>query len=115
VRRFAPQPRPGLIAALRESRVMLYRGDPGETFCLAVAEAQALGVPAVVQPIGALKERVLHGATGFLAGDEASFARHAVALLSDEALWRRQHETALRLQQGASADDVAQQFEALLA
>jgi glycosyltransferase involved in cell wall biosynthesis len=115
VRRFPPQPRPALIAALRASRVMLYRGDPGETFCLAVAEAQALGVPAVVQPIGSLKERVLHGATGFLAGDEASFARHAIALLSDEALWRRQHETALRLQQGLGADEVAQQFEALIA
>ena len=27
---------------------MLYRGDPGETFCLSLAEAQAMGVPAVV-------------------------------------------------------------------
>ena len=33
------------VAALRGARVMLYRGDPGETFCLAVAEAQALVLP----------------------------------------------------------------------
>ena len=31
---------------------MLYRGDPGETFCLALAEAQAMGVPAVVHAAG---------------------------------------------------------------
>ena len=33
---------------------MLYKGDPGETFCLSIAEAQALGIPCVVQPIGSL-------------------------------------------------------------
>lgn len=114
VRRFAPLPRAELIAALRGARVMLYRGDPSETFCLAVAEAQALGVPAVVQPIGSLPERVQDGSTGFISADEESFARHAIALLSDEALWRRQHEAALRLQGGLSADEVAQRFEALL-
>jgi glycosyltransferase involved in cell wall biosynthesis len=114
VRRFAPLPRNALIAALRGARVMLYRGDPGETFCLAVAEAQALGLPAVVQPIGSLPERVQNGITGFIAPDADDFARHAIALLSDDALWRRQHEAALRLQRGLSGDEVAQRFEALL-
>jgi len=115
VRRFAPVPRAELIAALRRSRAMLYRGDPGETFCLAVAEAQALGVPAIVQPLGSLPERVQDGITGFVVPDEESFARHAVALLGDDGLWRRQHEAALRLQGGLSADEVAGRFEALLA
>ncbi len=114
VRRFAPLPREQLVAALRGARAMLYRGDPGETFCLAVAEAQALGLPAVVQPIGSLPERVLDGVTGFVAPDEESFARHAVALLRDDSLWRRHHEAALRLQRGSSGDDAAQHFEALL-
>lgn len=114
VRRFPPLPRPALIAALRGARVMLYRGDPGETFCLSVAEAQALGVPAVVQPIGSLPERVKDGVTGFVAPDEESFVRRAVTLLSDDALWRRHHEAALRFQRGLSGDDVAQRFEALL-
>ena len=115
VRRFAPLPRDGLIAALRGARVMLYRGDPGETFCRAVAEAQALGVAAVAQPIGSLPERVRDGVTGFLAGDDESFVRHAIALLRDDALWRRQHEAALELQRGLSPDEVAQHFEAFLA
>jgi glycosyltransferase involved in cell wall biosynthesis len=107
-------PRPKLIPALRGARIMLYRGDPGETFCRAVAEAQALGVPAVVQPIGALAERVKDGVTGFIAADDKTFAQRAIALLSDDALWRRQHEAALSLQRGLGPDEVAQRFEAFL-
>jgi glycosyltransferase involved in cell wall biosynthesis len=114
VRLFAPLPRAELIAALRQSRVMLYRGDENETFCMAVAEAQALGVPAVVQNLGSMLERVQNSVTGFVDGDAQSFAQHAIALLSDDALWRQQHETALRLQKGFGADEVAQHFEALL-
>lgn len=114
VRRHAPVPRPALIAALDASRAMLYRGDAGETFCLALAEAQALGVPAVVQPLGAVVERVIDGITGTIASDEDSFAEAAIALLTDDALWTRQHEAALARQKGLSWDDVAQRFEALL-
>ena len=43
VRSFSLVVREALVRALLGSRVMLYRGDPGETFCLALAEAQAMG------------------------------------------------------------------------
>jgi glycosyltransferase involved in cell wall biosynthesis len=114
VRRFAPLPRPALITALRASRVMLYRGDVGETFCLSVAEAQACGVPAVVQPLGSLPERVRDGVTGFVDETDKAFAQHAIELLTNASLWRRQHEASLILQSGATADAIAQQFEALI-
>ena len=114
VRRFAPVPRAALIAALEAARAMLYRGDAGETFCLALAEGQAMGVPAVVQPLGAVVERVEDGVTGTIAADDDAFARAAVALLGDDALWTRQHQAALARQKGLSWDDVAQRFEALL-
>ncbi|HWE71613.1 MAG TPA: glycosyltransferase [Stellaceae bacterium] len=114
VRLFAPLPRAELIEVLRQSRAMLYRGDENETFCMSVAEAQALGVPAVVQPLGSMHERVQDGVTGFVDDDAQSFAQHAIALLSDDALWRQQHEAALRLQKGLGADEVAQRFEALM-
>jgi glycosyltransferase involved in cell wall biosynthesis len=106
-----PAPREALWDAVRGSRVMLYGGHNVEAFCLAVAEAQALGVPAVVRPITVLPERVRDGVTGFLAADEDAFARHAIALLTDDALWRRQHAAALALQQGWSWDEMAARFE----
>jgi glycosyltransferase involved in cell wall biosynthesis len=115
VRRHAPLPREQLIAALEDARAMLYRGDEGETFCLAVAEAQALGVPAVVQNLGAVGERVIDGVTGAIARDDDRFAAAAIALLTDDALWRAQHEAALARQKGLSWDEAAARFEELAA
>jgi len=109
-----PVARAALVEELRRSRVMLYRGDPGESFCLAVAEAQALGVPAVVQRIGATPERVIDGETGFVAPDDAAFARAAARLLVDDGLWLRQHGAALRRQRGWGWPQAAAAFEALI-
>jgi len=97
---------------MRRARVMLYGGHRVESFCLSVAEAQALGVPGVVRPIAVLPERVRDGVTGFVAPDDEVFARHAIDLLTDDGLWRAQHEAALRLQQGWSWDQMAARFEA---
>jgi len=113
--RHAPVGREALAQILSEARVMLYRGDPGETFCLALAEAQAMGVPAVVQPIGAVAERVLDNVSGRVAPDDAAFAEAAVAVLKDDALWRRWHLGALEKQRGLSWDMVAARFEKLIA
>jgi glycosyltransferase involved in cell wall biosynthesis len=114
VRRFPPVGREALAAALSCARVMLYRGDPGETFCLALAEAQAMGVPAVVRPLGAVGERVIDGVTGRVAASEDDFVAAAVAVLRDDALWRRWHHAALANQRGLSWDMVAARFEALI-
>ncbi|MGE5269556.1 MAG: hypothetical protein ACM3JG_07780, partial [Thiohalocapsa sp.] len=64
VRHHLPVGREALVEVLAGARAMLYRGDPGETFCLALAEAQAMGVPAVVQPLGCVGERVADDASG---------------------------------------------------
>lgn len=109
-----PVPKARLVEELRAARVMLYRGDPGETFCLALAEAQALGVPAVVQPIGCVAERVVDGETGVVAADEAAFAEAAVRLLGDDALWRRMQRAALAHQRDLGWDRAAAGFEALI-
>jgi glycosyltransferase involved in cell wall biosynthesis len=93
---------------------MLYRGDEGETFCLAVGEAQAAGLPAVVLPIASLKERVIDGVTGQIATNDETFAEAAVSILTDDALWRRHHEGALEHQRKWSWDDAAFQFELLI-
>ncbi len=114
VRRFAPVGHSALAPALATARVMLYRGDPGETFCLSLAEAQAMGVPAVVTPLGSVAERVIDGATGRVATDDDDFVAAAIAALRDDALWRRWHLAALAEQRGLSWDMVAAQFEALI-
>src|SRR5271170_7074363 len=114
VRRFAPLGREALAAALIEARVMLYRGDPGETFCLALAEAQAMGVPAVVTPLGAVGERVVDGVSGRVVCGDDDFAAAAIAVLHDDGLWRRWHLAALAHQRGLNWDTVAARYEALI-
>ena len=114
VRRFSPVGREALAAALAGARVMLYRGDPGETFCLALAEAQAIGVPAVVKALGSTPERVIDGVTGRVADSDDAFAAAAVVLLRDDELWRRWHLAALERQRGLSWDTIGARFEALM-
>ena len=109
-----PLPKAALAAQLSGFRALLYRGDPGETYCLAVGEAQAVGVPSVVQNIGCVAERVVDGVTGYVAADDAAFAERAIALLSDDALWQAQHDAALSRQRNWSWDDAAAAFERLL-
>lgn len=109
-----PVPKTQLIDELRAARVMLYRGDLNETFCLAVGEAQAMGVPCVVQDLGSMRERVIHGKTGFVAHDDQSFSDGAKQLLNDEALWQDQHQAALATQRSWGWKEAANAFEELL-
>jgi glycosyltransferase involved in cell wall biosynthesis len=108
-------PRAALIDILRGARAFLYPGDPTETFCLAVAEAQALGVPCVVMARGALPERVRDGETGFVARSSAEFTAAARRLMDDDALWRAQHRACLATQRARGWADMAADFERLLA
>ncbi len=106
--------RDALIDVLRGARVLLYPGDPTETFCLSVAEAQALGVPCVVHARGALPERVIDGQTGFVAKSDTEFADAARRLLTDDALWLAQHRACLASQNKRGWADMAADFERLL-
>ncbi len=114
VRLRGPVPKADLIRELRQSRAMLYRGDINETFCLAVGEAQAMGVPAVVENLGSVNERVIDGETGFIAADAASFADAARRLLTDDALWLSQHRAALDKQRRWRWPQAAEAFERLI-
>ncbi|MHC8508519.1 MAG: glycosyltransferase [Rhodospirillales bacterium] len=109
-----PVPKAELAGALRAARVMLYRGDENETYCAALAEAQAMGVPCVVERHGSTPERVADGVTGAVADSPAAFAEAARRILTDDALWRSYHAAALLRQRAWSWDDAAQAFEDLL-
>ena len=115
VRLLAPLPRPTLREKLLSARCMLYRGDAGETFCLALAEAQALGLPCVVTPLGAVTERLVDGVTGVVAHSDEAFAQAAIRLLRDDAAWGAMHHAALARGPGPSWDHVAARFEDLAA
>ncbi|KIL97691.1 Glycosyltransferase [Paramagnetospirillum magnetotacticum MS-1] len=106
-----PVPKTQLVDELAAARALLYRGDIGETFCSAVAEAQAMGVPAVLGDIACMNERVIEGETGHcLKGDDA-FAEAGIRILTDDSLWRRMHLACLEKQRSWRWDQAAAEFE----
>jgi glycosyltransferase involved in cell wall biosynthesis len=80
-------PKHELFNEMQHGRAMFYRGDRAETFCLAIAEAQALGLPAVVCDLGSMKERVENGVTGFVAKNDNMFIESALNILRDDKLF----------------------------
>lgn len=110
----APVSKSALADELRRSRVLLYRGDVGETFCLAVGEAQAAGVPCVVQDVGCVAERVIDGETGIVARDDKEFVRAALDILTDDDRWRDMSAAAIAKQRRWGWPDAAAAFEALI-
>lgn len=109
-----PVPKAQLAEEIRAARAFLYRGDIGETFCNAVAEPQAMGLPGVVEDIACMAERVVDGETGFVVKGETAFAEAAVRLLTDDALWLRQHKASLARQGSWTWQHAAEAFEKLI-
>lgn len=106
-----PIPKAQLVGELADARALLYRGDVGETFCSAVAEAQAMGLPAVLEDIACMKERVIEGRTGWAVNGAEAFADKAVQVLSDDDLWLSLHRDCLVLQRSWRWDQAAAEFE----
>lgn len=80
-------PKTELFKEMMTGRAIFYRGDKAETFCLAIAEAQALGLPAVVTDLGSMNERVANGITGYVAQSDNDFVRFAKEILVNNDLW----------------------------
>ena len=78
-----------LINDLLRSRMFLVPGHKAELFCLAAEEARELCLPIVTLGIGSLKERVLHGETGFIAKNEKDFANYVLELFKNDDLWTK--------------------------
>jgi len=78
-----------LIEDVKKSRMMLVPGHKAELFCLAAEEAKELCVPIVTLGIGSLKERVIHGTTGFIANNYEEFSFYALKLFEDRNLWSK--------------------------
>jgi len=109
-----PATKAELIEELQKARIMTFRGDINETFCLAVAEAQALGTPTIVQDLGSMAERVVDGKTGYVAQTDQAFSDGAIKLLNDDAHWMEQHKNCLVSQRSWGWEDACAAFEELL-
>jgi hypothetical protein len=99
-----------VVAKLLETRVLLAPGHVSETFCLAAAEAIALGVPVVTLGIGSLKERVRDGVDGYVCRNFTEMAARARDLLTDDALWRRMQAAGIAARANRGWANVAQQW-----
>ena len=96
---------------LQGARVLVAPGHVSETFCLAAAEAIALGVPVVTLGIGALKERVRNGVDGFVCRNYTEMAERTRALLTDDALWSRMQQAGISTRTGQDWPSVAQNWQ----
>jgi glycosyltransferase involved in cell wall biosynthesis len=80
---------PDTAVALRAVDVVVFSSKPVvETAPLAGLEAMATGVPVVASDVGALREQIENGRTGYLVptGDSEALAAKISALLADDAL-----------------------------
>lgn len=96
-----------LINDLATSRVMLNPGHKGEVFCLAAEEARELCIPIVTLGIGALKERVEHGVTGFIAKNNEEFIYYTIKILNDDNFYLKIKKNLMKKRNFRSYKDVA--------
>ena len=90
-----------LASFLARSRLLAYPNTFDETFCIAVLEAQAAGLPVVTTAAAALTERVEHGVDGWLIDPpahgqryQAEFVAACVRYLTERPLWERSSSAA---------------------
>ena len=96
-----------LIKDLLESRVMLIPGHKSEVYCLAAEEARELCVPIVTMGYGCLKERVIHGETGFIANSKKEFINYSLSILNDDEVYKKIRSNLIKLRSIRTYKDVA--------
>jgi glycosyltransferase involved in cell wall biosynthesis len=99
-----------LIQDLLKSRVMLVPGHKGEVYCLAAEEARELCLPIVTMGYGCLKERVIHGETGFIANSKNEFIKYSLSVLNDDNLYNKLKSNLIKLRSIRTYKDVAKDF-----
>ena len=110
-----PLPDADMAQAYLTARVHLYPGNRGEVYCYTLAESQSCGLPAVARPLGATREGVVHGATGYVFAEDDAFANAALRLLNNDKTFQQFSNAALAMQRGRDWDEVAAEFEAIWA
>ncbi|CAA7616737.1 conserved hypothetical protein [Candidatus Terasakiella magnetica] len=98
----------------RDASVHLFPGHADDMGCFTLAESQASGCPAVVRPLGAVRERVADGVSAYVVPDDAAFANLAALLLNDAAVQRSMGAEARTLWRGRTWENTAQVLEGWL-
>jgi phosphatidylinositol alpha 1,6-mannosyltransferase len=98
-----------LATAYASLDVFVHTG-PHETFCQAVQEAMASGVPVIAPDSGGPRDLVDHGKTGFLLRDMATELRPAVEELMDPALRARLSHAGAEAVQGRTWSAVCEEL-----
>lgn len=100
---------------MRQARLHLYPGHADDCTAFSLMESQAVGLPAVLRPLGAAPERVEDGTSAFVAPDDEAFANCAVLVLADDGVFARMSAAARLRYQTRSWDAAAASFMAMLA
>jgi glycosyltransferase involved in cell wall biosynthesis len=93
---------------------MIYPGALDETFCIAAAEAQAMGLPVITLGIGSLSERVQQGINGIVCKTYRDLGLHACRVADDEELWKLLHKGAISTAKLLTWRRTAKLWEALM-
>ena len=102
---------PEMVEVYRRARAHLYPSSSRDVLCHTLAESQAVGLPAVVRPLGAADERLRTGLTGYASANADAFADYAVRLLDDDDMFQRFSAEARTRQRNVSWDRAARDLE----
>tara|TARA_B100000963_G_C22624213_1_gene671503 strand:- start:999 stop:2036 length:1038 start_codon:yes stop_codon:yes gene_type:complete len=109
-----PVNRKKLFKNIESSRVFLYKGSQDETFCMALAESQLLGVPAVVCDFGCMNERVIDNKTGFVCKNDDDFCSKTIDLLNNDKLWIKMNKESLKRENYFNWNEIAKKWLRIL-
>jgi glycosyltransferase involved in cell wall biosynthesis len=96
------------------AKAMIYPGALDETFCIAAAEAQAMGLPVITLGIGSLSERVQHGINGIICRNFRELGLQACRIAEDDELWNLLHNGAVSTAKLLTWQRTAKLWEALI-
>ena len=98
------------IEDIKDMRVHLYPSHKYETSALTLQESQALGIPAVIRPLGAASEKIKNGKTGFIAQNDDDFAEYTIRLMNDLAYFTRISNQAKDIDVNFKWDKIVREF-----